>query len=171
MSDHIIKSLQRLTSAPRKRSNMTAAQDALDNLAELRETLEPWLEAAEKIRGAIGEFTDKTLGLAEGYLSKESQNELIAFAEKLPLYIPEEGSELADFEEHFNTVEDGLSELESMLEDRDYSADDRDEKWCEIADACGNLATALDLLSVIGRDLQAEAEASTSSTDNEENEK
>ncbi len=157
MSDQI-KTLQKLADAHRNRKNMDKAVSTLEDLAELHEALLPWLEAAGDIRDSVNAFLEASENLPAEFLPDGAQEKLVSIVESLQFFLPEEDSELAHFEESWDNVRDGHDELESMMEDRDYGAEDRDDKWYEIAEACGNIASALDYLSILGRDLQAERE-------------
>jgi hypothetical protein len=157
MTDRIT-TLMKLADSSRNRKNMEKVQTELGNLQELRDSLEPWLEAAEEISSHIDTFAERTSEIDADYLPAGVHDKLEALIVELKKFLPEEGSELALLPEQFDTATEGIGELEGMLDDRDYGAEDRDEKWYEATEAFGQVVVGLDLLSCLGTDLEAESE-------------
>lgn len=145
-----IENLQKLAQASRSRKNMDKIQCAIDEIEEHREPLEGWLEAADEIRDALSKFTEKTGELDGDLMHDGEQTKLVNLAEQFERYIPSPDSMLAALPENIESVMNNLGELEDMLEDREYSADEREDKWAEITEALDNVATGLDELSVLG---------------------
>lgn len=145
-----ITRLQKLAQVSRSRRNMEKVQGELDNLEELRDALESWLDSAYEIRQTITAFAETFGQIDAVYLPDGAHDRLARLVSDLEPYLPDEDGMLAAFYEQFDVSKEGIEELESMLEDRDYSADDRDDKWYEATEALDNIATALDELSGIG---------------------
>jgi hypothetical protein len=156
MSD-IVTRLQKLAQARRSRPNMDKAAYILEELTEVRDQIGEWIESADETRDALSAYADKVGEIDVDYLPKGAHAKLIDLVDKLNLYVPEPDSELGTFYETHEEAVSMLEDLDSMMEDRDYAADDRDEKWGEITGCLDHLATGLDLLSVLGVDLEAQA--------------
>lgn len=149
MSDPVQR-LQKLAESSRSRRNMEKIQGELDNLQELRDSLEPWLEAAEEINEHVEEFGERFGEIDVDYLSKGAHERLSALLAELSHFLPHQESMLSVFVEKYDEVREGIEELESMLEDRDYTAEDRNEKWDETTAVLEEVANALDELSTVG---------------------
>jgi predicted component of type VI protein secretion system len=162
MSAHVAR-IEKLTNLTRSRRNMEKVTGELDNLEELKQQLEPWLEAAEEIQSHIGQFIGRFDEIDADYLPDGAHSKAETLIRSLDHFLPGEYGSLASFVETFDEARDGLDELETMLEDRDYSADERDGKWYEVLDAVQRLAEGVAELDTMG-------ERPTVSDDEEEEE-
>lgn len=161
MSDQIINIILKLGKAPRSRANMDKAAAVLEEVEELREPVEAWIEAAEGIREHVDAFIERTEDIHTDFLPADAQKKMLSVVGAFQLFMPEENSELNTFAENVDIAKTGLDELDEMLQDRSVDVEDRDIKWAEIGDAMNEIATALDKLSCLGRDPEAEAAAKT----------
>lgn len=149
MSEHVAR-LEKMAQLSRSRRNMDKIRDELDNLEELRNSLEPWLEAAQEVGEYVTAMIEKFYEIDANFLAEGAHDAFELMATGFERYVPEDGGELATFVESFDGVREGLDELESMLDDRDYGAEDRDEKWYEALDFVQNMANALAQLESLG---------------------
>jgi hypothetical protein len=147
-----IDGLRRMSEAHRNRANMTKLSEMLDNLEETSELLQPWLEKAAELYELLNEFGDLTEQLPEETLAKGTQEKLLDEIDVMLRFVPERSSNAAQLSEFHEAAKDRLSDLDDSMEDRNYSAEDRDTMWYEAADAAGSMALALEEIESLGTD-------------------
>jgi len=128
--------LYALAKKKRSRANLEAIQEMLETLREHADNAEEALSALARIREDAETFweslDDENLFLLSGSDIKEK---LQAFLDELP----GEGEDVSDL---ITEAEGQAEEYENCLEDKDYSADDREEVW-------GNLLNALEEIAKV----------------------
>ncbi|MFH9606918.1 hypothetical protein [Streptomyces sp. NPDC017448] len=153
-----IEGMRKLTEVSRSRKNMDKVLDAIADVENDRDTLESWAESVNELRDNLSAFAEKTRELDSDYFDDGVQEKLLDAVAALEPFLPEEDSTVLVIAEKFDEVKEGLEELESQLEDREYSAAERDGQWESIQEALGVLVEGLDGMSVIGpTTTQAEA--------------
>lgn len=141
------ETLWKLTDLPRNRPNITKVTNAIDGLEDLRNTLEPWLDAAEEIEQHVETFVEKTDEIDPDYMRDGAHDKLTALVRQLSGFLPHQDSELRQFVENYDAAKEGLDELESMYEDlTSYTGDDREEKWYEILELLRQMIDGMDQL-------------------------
>jgi hypothetical protein len=122
----------------RNRNNLAQIQDVLGEVRELADTAETAVEAAkaawaacEELTGAGGEGNPLVPWFDD---AAEAAN---LFQQSLP------GDDTQDIEELVSAAEEAAEEYENCLEDRDYSAEDREGIWDGLIDALDNIASAM----------------------------
>lgn len=156
----------KLTDLPRNRPNITKVTDALDRMQDLRDTLEPWLDAAEEIEQHVETFVEKTDEIDPDYMRDGAHDKLAGLVRQLSGFLPHQESELRLFVQNYDEAKEGLEELEGMYEDTtSYTADDRETKWYEILELFGQLINGMDQLESL--DAPAEPDADEGDADAE----
>ncbi|MFJ1700465.1 hypothetical protein ACIOHC_36340 [Streptomyces sp. NPDC088252] len=153
-----IAGLEKLVQTSRSRRNMEKIQTAIEEVDEYREALEEWLETAGEVRDALANFEEKSGALDAALFGEGVQEKMLALTEAMQQFVPEPDSALVSLPENIETVKSELDELESMLEDREYAADERNSKWDEIIEALEGVVTGLDELSMLGVPLKSEGD-------------
>lgn len=142
--------LRKLAAKRRTSANREEVQSTLEELEETKSAIESWLEKVEEARDALNALLESHGELDEDLISKAGSERITAAVEALLGMLPEEDSSINQFSEYFSEAENGVSNLESMMEDREISADEREDQWGEITDNLNNMADALDELSAVG---------------------
>lgn len=142
--------LRKLAAKKRTGANREQVQSTLEELEETKSAIESWLEKVEEARDALNALKESQEELDEDLISKAGSERITASVEALLGMLPEEDSSINQFAEYYSEAENGVSNLESMMEDRDVSADEREDQWGEITDNVTNMADALDELSAVG---------------------
>lgn len=158
--NHYIESLRKLSVAHRSRANMTKMTDMLGNLEETRDELNTWADKAQELNDALDAFADATEQLSEATLPDGATEQIYDLVDKLMRYAPGRDSNVAQFVEYHQAAEQGLEELNDSMQDTNYSAEDRDTMWYEVADQAGNLAAALEELEILGKEPEEDEENS-----------
>lgn len=128
-----------LTKLRRNRNNLALIQEQLGEVSELAEAA----DVASSLAAAVWEAVEELTG-AEG----SSGNPLVPWfddaVEAANLFqqsLPQEGAEcIGDL---VSEAEQAAEEYESSLDDRDYSAEDREGIWDSLMDALSNIADAM----------------------------
>jgi hypothetical protein len=153
-----IDQLRKLAEAHRSRANMTKLSVLLDDLEETNELLKPWLEKGAELGGLLDSFGDRTAELAEDVLPEGVQGKLLDAIDVVLGLIPTSTDNLTHLSEFYEAARDRLQDLDDSMEDRSYTAEDRDTMWYEAADQAGNIAIALEELENLGQDPAEEKE-------------
>jgi hypothetical protein len=127
-----------LTKLKRSRNNLARIQDQLGEVGELAEAADVvnslaaavW-EAVEELTGADGSGNPMTPWF----------DDAVEAANLFQQSLPQEGAESVG--DLVSEAEQAAEEYESCLEDRDYTADDREEVWGNLLDALSNIADAM----------------------------
>lgn len=147
-----IDDLQKLAEAHRSRANMTKFSALLDELEETCDALRPWLEKAVEVNELLNAFADMTEEMVDGILPEGVQGQLLDAADVMLRFAPSGSDNLTQFAEFYDGAKDRLETLDDSMEDRSYTAEDRDTMWYEAADQAGNMAVALEELELFGSD-------------------
>lgn len=150
--------LRKLAKKKRSRVNLETVQSALSDMESTKSEIESWLEQVQEVRGAIDGLLDYQENMDADLLGPAGFEAIAQAAVAMEKVLPEEDSIAAGFVEYHGNASESCDSLESMLEDREYGAEDRDQAWDEITDNLVNMADALDELSSLGDKKDAASE-------------
>jgi division protein CdvB (Snf7/Vps24/ESCRT-III family) len=134
----LAEDIRALAQKRRSRPNLEKVQAQLDELRELADSAEYTLQALESAREALSELSGALDDDGNPLLSWSA--EVREAADALLALLPEEGESPSEL---ISEAEEIAEEYESCLDDRDYSADGREEIWGNLMDAMENIAGAL----------------------------
>jgi chromosome segregation ATPase len=120
-------------------------------MEEMKDTLEAWAESSIEAVSALQSFEEQTQELAEKkIIDGDVLTRVQAALEAVRPFLPDGENPITQFSEAHGEATSEADELENMLEDRDYTADEREERWGEITDHLTTLADGLDELDNLG---------------------
>jgi flagellar biosynthesis regulator FlaF len=131
--------LHKLAKLSRNKKNLEKITDQLSELRDAADQAEGALNAVQAAREALTELADNLDADDNPLLpwAAELRDAAVIFTEVLP---PEEADELDDL---ISEAEGNTERYEESLEDKDCTADDREEIWGELLDSLENIAEAL----------------------------
>jgi DNA repair exonuclease SbcCD ATPase subunit len=127
-----------LSKLKRTRNNLELIQEQLGEIRSLADDAESANELLTAAREAVQELDAG--GDADGNPFTEWWDEVAEAAEAFLKALPEEGESIDDL---ISEAEGYAEEYESCLDDRDYSADDREEVWGNLCNALEEIAGAM----------------------------
>ena len=134
--------LRKLGKLKRTRANFEKVQAEVEELTEHGENAEQVISALNTLREAASEL-ESALNEAgdENPLLQWSSDIASALAEFMDALPGEEGDDIGGLIEEASSA---CENYEQAQDDRDYSADDREEAWGALLDALENVASAIE---------------------------
>lgn len=129
-----------LTKLKRTRNNLELIQEAITELREQADNAEDGLSALSSAREALSELSGALEADDNPFMSWAA--EVRQMAENILAELP--GEEVDEISDLITSAEEYAGEYELCLEDRDYSADDREEVWGNLLDALEDIAGVMD---------------------------
>lgn len=136
----LAEELRTLAGRKRTRKNFEAIKQQLAELAEQAESASEYLESLSEIREAVGTLSDQLDSVAD-------DNPLVGDVGTIRDAAAEFLAALPDDDEPITTLveeaQEASDEYEEAIEDREYTAEVRDEIWGTLCDALDNIANAI----------------------------
>lgn len=139
--------LRKVAGKKRSGANLELVKSTIEELEDTKTSIEEWTEKVSAVREAVNELLEHQEEMDREVLTAEAADTIATAAQGLVGVLPGEDGPITEFSEYYDTAVSAADELESMLEDREYSAEERDEKWEEIVEQLGYMAEALDEFS------------------------
>lgn len=142
--------LRRLAKKRRSRANLDEVKSDLEEMEEMKDSLDTWLEKARAIREDITELLDQQEEMDGDIFGPDAIDAIISATTQLEAALPEDGGIATGFVEYYDNAVSSCDDLETQLDDREIDVETRDETWGEVTDNLVNMADALDEISSLG---------------------
>lgn len=151
--------LHELSRATRSRRNLEKIQTLLEEVKENAAPVEDWGSEIRTLNDAVSSVREQTENIDNTIMPSQYVSKVTDALDTLDALLPGDDDPALELS---NLIDEALShaeDYESMLDDRDLSAEDREDKWAELQESLTAIGDGLDTLQTLGTDKQPEESA------------
>jgi hypothetical protein len=146
----IAEDIHKLAGARRSRANLEKIQAELTELTQNGEPMEDWGSEIYTLNTAVAALQEQTENIDNSIMPSIYAAKLLDALESLTKLLPGSEDPVLGLPVLISNAVDHANEYESSLDDRDVTAEEREETWGHLQQALTEIGDALDTLDTLG---------------------